>query len=252
MMNSFTFDGINSLETFDLYISEKNIYSAPERDMTFTSVPGRNGDVIIDNGRYQNASISYTVSFLDLPSKAIGIKQWLLRPGYKILSDSYQPGWFRYAVNSNALDISELVEGAGSFQLVFNCKPLMYSDGGQIATSIAYSGTTMENEYMFDSLPLIVIHLSSNTGNTTLFVTHDDGSQTEHRIKALNDLTPSTIKDIYIDSELMSVYNGSTLLNQKIDPDHFDGFPILKPGTNTISWSGNVTSIDVTPRWCTL
>lgn len=246
MMNSFTFDGINSFDTFGLYISEKNIYSAPARDMTFTSVPGRNGDVIIDNGRYQNASISYTVSFLDLPSKAIDLKQWLLRPGYKILSDSYQPGWFRYAVNSNALDISELVEGAGNFQLVFNCKPLMYSQAGQIATNITSSGTTIENEYLFGSLPLIVIHLASGSGNITLTIRNEDGSETEHKINAPG------VNDIYIDSELMSVYNGSTLLNQKIDPDHFDGFPILKPGINTISWSGNITSIDITPRWCTL
>lgn len=246
MMSSFTFDGINSFDTFGLYISEKKIYSAPARDMTFMSVPGRNGDVIIDNGRFQNASISYTVSFLDLPSKAIDLKQWLLRPGYKILSDSYQPGWFRYAVNANALDISELVEGAGSFQLVFNCKPFMYSQAGQIATNITSSGTTIENEYLFDSLPLIVIHLSSGSGNVTLTISNEDGSETEHKINAPG------VNDIYIDSELMSVYNGSTLLNQKIDTDHFDGFPILKPGTNTISWSGNVTSIDVIPRWCTL
>ncbi len=52
-MDSFTFKGQPS-SSFGLIISEKDIYSAPAHDVSFVSVPGRNGDVLIDNNRYEN------------------------------------------------------------------------------------------------------------------------------------------------------------------------------------------------------
>jgi len=44
---------------------------------------------------------------------------------------------------------------------------------------------------------------------------------------------------------LKEAYKGNTLMN-----DHMSGdFPVLKPGLNAISWSGNVTSVIVKPNW---
>lgn len=31
-----------------------------------------------------------------------------------------------------------------------------------------------------------------------------------------------------------------------------DGFPLLYPGENTISYSGGITAVTVIPRWCCL
>lgn len=50
---------------------------------------------------------------------------------------------------------------------------------------------------------------------------------------------------IIIDSVLQEAYQGSTLMN-----DHMNGeFPVLKPGSNAISWTGTVTQIVVKPNW---
>ena len=54
---------------------------------------------------------------------------------------------------------------------------------------------------------------------------------------------------IEIDSELMNCYKGIVLKNDTVMGD---GFPMLKPGTNTISCVGAVTRIEVIPRWCCL
>ena len=50
---------------------------------------------------------------------------------------------------------------------------------------------------------------------------------------------------IVIDSVLQEAYQGSTLMN-----DHMNGeFPVLKPGTNAISWTGAVTKVVIRPNW---
>jgi len=50
---------------------------------------------------------------------------------------------------------------------------------------------------------------------------------------------------ITIDSVLKDAYNGSTLLNNQMLGD----FPVFLPGVNTISWTGSVSSLHVTPNW---
>ena len=50
---------------------------------------------------------------------------------------------------------------------------------------------------------------------------------------------------IVLDCALKEAYKGTTLMN-----DHMSGdFPVLKPGLNAVSCSGNVTSVVISPRW---
>ncbi|KAA9371336.1 phage tail protein, partial [Lactobacillus mulieris] len=58
--------------------------------------------------------------------------------------------------------------------------------------------------------------------------------------------------EVYIDSENCLVYKSLDQLRNRnaIFPDH--NFPILQPGTNSISITGNYSSATITPRWRTL
>ena len=58
-MNYFEYNGIRSSDMF-VRISKKTIFSAPKYDLTFQSIPGRDGDLISPNGRFPNVTISYT------------------------------------------------------------------------------------------------------------------------------------------------------------------------------------------------
>ena len=58
MRNWLTFDGV-STKDFGVYISGGGTYNAPARSREVISVPGRNGDLIIDNGRYENTEVVY-------------------------------------------------------------------------------------------------------------------------------------------------------------------------------------------------
>ena len=72
-MNSFTFNSISSVD-MGLIVESKDIYSMPARDISLVSVPGRNGDVLIDNNRWQNVTISYTVGIKNIGDNIRQIK----------------------------------------------------------------------------------------------------------------------------------------------------------------------------------
>ena len=56
-MNYFVYNGVSSLD-MGLRIESKNVFSAPEYDVTFQSIPGRNGDLILPNGRYPTVQVT--------------------------------------------------------------------------------------------------------------------------------------------------------------------------------------------------
>lgn len=84
-MNYFVYNGVSSLD-MGLRIESKNVFSAPEYDVTFQSIPGRNGDLILPNGRYPNVQVTYSVflpakSIAELAEKITKVKAWLYVTG---------------------------------------------------------------------------------------------------------------------------------------------------------------------------
>ena len=231
-MSVFIFDN-HSSDEFGIYISEKDIHSAPARDQSFISVPGRNGDVVYDNGRYENVNVSYTCSCKDLFAAIKDIKSWLCKPGYFQLSDDYNPSYFRYAAFSSNLKVDELINNVGKFTVNFNCKPFLYSNAGTLPQTKT-SSFTIVNPEKFASLPLLKIYGSS--------------SGTLH-INSRSYAFTSIPTNLDVDSELMCCYKGNTLYNDRIN---FTEFPYLEPGNNSISWTGGITKVTITPRWRTL
>ena len=57
-LHFFKFNGVVSLDE-QLIITNKDTYKGASRDLTFTQIPGRSGDLITDNRRYKNAKITY-------------------------------------------------------------------------------------------------------------------------------------------------------------------------------------------------
>ena len=54
-----------------------------------------------------------------------------------------------------------------------------------------------------------------------------------------------TILDKKLYPELQEAYCGVTSLNSAMSGD----FPNLLPGNNAVSWTGNVTKVDIQPNW---
>ena len=243
-MTYFTYNGRCSAD-FGLHIQSKNVFSAPEYDAEFISVPGRSGDIINPNRRFSNVKVTYTVFLARKNTAALAtvlrdIKGWLYSEPdrYHEITDSYDTEYFRYGVISGNLDIEEQLNKVGSFAVTFNCKPYKYSFAGQQTVAADDSTLTVINPTAFESRPHIKL---CGSGAVTLNIS--SGGST-------NSWTISNIDEyIEIDSELMNCFKGTVLKNDTVTGD---SFPTLQPSTSTISCVGAVTRIEVIPRWCCL
>ena len=241
-MTSFTYNGRSSAD-FGLHIQSKNVFSAPEYDAEFISVPGRSGDIINPNRRFANIKVNYTVFLARKNTAALAsvlrdIKGWLYSEPdrYHELTDSYDAEYFRYGVISGSLDIEEQMNKVGSFTVTFNCKPFKYSFAGQKTVAADASELTITNPTAFESKPYIKLY---GSGAVTLNVSSGD-STSSWTISAIDEY-------IEIDSELMSCFKGTDLKNDTVTGDDF---PVLKPGENVIACTGNVRRLEIIPRWC--
>lgn len=232
----FYFKEHSSLD-FGLYIKEKGVYKGAQRDVTYTPVAGRDGDVITDNGRYKNAKIPYKLELLNDTQYSFAelahlIRNWLLKdPGYFELWDTYDSEYFRLASYSEDANIEQELRQYGRLDVNFNCKPHRYLLSGKEMISGTYNW--LYNPENCESKPYLKIY-----GSGTCYV-HVNG-------------TAFTIQDVNVyvevDSEIMNCYKGSTPLNNKMTGD----FPILLPGKNLVAAGTGVSSIDIIPRWRTI
>lgn len=151
MGNSLIFDGINSAD-YGVILSGGGTYATPERDVTVVSVPGRNGDVILDNGRYNNIQIVYTAGiskgfetkFLPFIGALKSVK------GYARLFDSYHPEEFRLAsFRSELVPEVGTIMRSGKFELVFDCMPQRFLKSGELPVSFTDSSKAQQTIYKY-------------------------------------------------------------------------------------------------------
>lgn len=230
-MRYITFNGHSSYE-YGLVVSGEASYDAPARDRTIVTIPGRSGDLILDNGRYKNVNVKYPAFFTgDFKANAADARAWLLAPtAYARLEDTYHTDEFRLAIFSGGLEFEPTAWNAhAETELTFNAKPQRFLKSGETAVSVS-NGDTITNPTDFPALPLITI---TGTGNGSISV----GGTTV----TLTGLTGG----IVIDSDLQDAYYGGLSAN-----DLMSGvFPVLAPGANGIAISGSITAVTITPRW---
>lgn len=211
-------------------------YAYPERDYTITHIPGRNGDIIQDNGCYKNVERTYEVSF-DVPNEdfatyANAVSAWLhSTTGYARLEDSYEPNYYRMATYQESNIFENLYNQAGTATIVFECKPQRFLKTGDNIITIQNSLTIM-NPTGFEAYPLFKV-----TGTSGVLTVNG------------NSITFSSIDDfVILDCELQDAYKENINKNSTISGT----FPVLKTGSNTISWTGDISSVTMKPRWWTI
>ena len=157
------FGGVDSSD-YGIYISGEGTYNAPERAVEFVTVPGRNGAIVMDQGRYENITITYPAMYIgddqaDFREKVMEFRNAILsQKGYQRLEDTYHPDEYRMAVYTAGLEVSNLfvyMQG-GEFTLEFNAKPQRFLSVGALPIPVD-SGDILENPTPFDSGPLLEI-----------------------------------------------------------------------------------------------
>lgn len=241
--NSFTFGGVNSAN-YGIYIDGGGVYNSPERDVTLVTIPGRSGQLVMDNGRFENVEVTYS-AFIDgrddgtirdrIQSfrNAIGALR-----GYQRLEDTYNPDEYRQALFIGGLEVDPVVyQTGGEFEITFNCKPQRWLTSGEHLTTIQ-DGAILTNLTLFNAKPLI--RIIGRTGTLEI------GGAT---IEVDSDI--QVTETLYLDCETLEAYGyvpgTETILNMNGVVTISGGAPVLEPGDNEVSFTD--LSVAIAPRW---
>lgn len=231
------FNGHSSDEYF-CHIEHKPEIPVPEAKYEEYEVPGRNGKLHADLGYYDNITVTYQLYFHGKNSTAEDartVKKWLAgTPGAHQLSDGYDPSFFYFATAKPG-SITNILNKYGRLSVDFDCDPRHFLVSGYQAAALE-NGQTLLNPLDQVALPYLEI-----TGNGA------EGKVVVNGVEFA--AMPPADRILYADCENWDAYvTGGTNANALVGGT----WPTLRPGENTISWSGGVTGVTLTPRWWTL
>lgn len=230
------YNGVNS-RTLGVIVEQYPVRPIPKRKHEIFSVPGRSGDVIVEEDAWENVNQSYDVYLsaerAGLPLVSAQVVRWLNAGGYQRLEDDYNPDIFRLAAFLGPNDLQNILNAFGRATITFNCMPQRFLKSGETAVTPA-SGETLTNPTGYPAQPLITV---SGSGSGTITV----GSKT---------LTISTITDgMVLDCREREAYAISGGVVSNLNTVVSGEYPILGAGDSAVSWTGGVTGLSIIPRW---
>lgn len=231
MRHYFILNGKSS-EDFNTWIASSNMFDGAEHDDEIVEIPGRNGTLVMSNGRYKNflGKISCYIphqmrTHVDYLRAFVSSCQQYVR-----YEDTMHPEEYRLVRFNGGFSLSDSDRVGAAFDLTFDCKPQRFLKDGELPVKFTSSGV-IYNMTEYASKPMIRCYGASGSvtiGGISVAVTG-----------------ATTYADI--DCELMEVYEGSTSLNSTTTLTNGE-FPVLNPGTNTVSFTG-FSYIEITPNW---
>ena len=231
MMDWFEWNGVRCTQ-YGIHVLEQPPVTIPSERVAFTDVPGRSGSLTQLEGDdvYDDMVLTVTCLIAD-PSRIPEIVAWLRGSGTVTFAN--RQGGFYHARVVNQIPFEKILRGNPhrSFAINFRCKPFWYLSDVEPIT-LTTSGTFITNPGSMASEPLITVY---GSGEITLMV-----GMTITELEIADKIT--------LDTPLMEAYNSSTSMNSCMSGD----FPQLLPGKNAVSWSGNVSKVEIQPNWRSL
>ena len=196
-------------------------------------IEGRNGTLIENKGTFPNIEKSFILTTIDLDQDIDlmieKIKMWLFNIKDNKLLYAIPN---RYNIVKKVVieeDIKTTFEEYGDFKIKFLCEPFYY-DLLEKNITIKEKGTKFYNKGDFNSNPKIVIY---GTGDLQLTI-----NDTTVQINNVDER-------VLLDSKLFLCLDKD---NNNKSIDMIGNFPTLDIGENTITWVGNITKLDISPR----
>jgi len=224
----FSFCGVRS-DAMGLKMARMPVRGSAARRGENVRVPGRSGGLWIDGGAYEQMKIGIECESADgFDEKRV--RAWLQGAGELVFSDEQDRAYSARA--AQGCEFESAVEGYDRLkvQAEFVCQPLRMHRPEAEEIVLASAGTVM-NPGSAQSEPRIFVEAE---GDFALAVN--------------GELIEVTGGSIVIDSELRDCLSpdGAQLANGRAT---LDAFPVLKPGANLISWTGDVSKVAIRPRW---
>ena len=125
-MNTLTVGGVDLTATYGVYVDSSMSFDKPKKNIETVSIPGRNGDLVIDYGTFQNIAITYPCFIkenFDTNYNAL-MKKLALMSGYQQITCSNDSTHYREGVPIiQQSPTVKRINKDGYFDLMFNCKP---------------------------------------------------------------------------------------------------------------------------------
>ena len=229
ILDYFIWNGVRSTD-YGVYVSVQPPITIPAERSVQTTVPGRPGSLTTLEGEDVYDDLILTAQcFITTPNNITSIAGWLKGGGTVTFAN--RTGGHYNARIANQIPFEKILRGNPyrSFAVNFRCFPFWYADNVSDIT-VTESGTFVTNPGTVYAEPILTL---TGSGDISLMV--------GDTVTELSDIETG----IVINSAIQEAYLGTTPMNEHM----FDEFPILKPGANAISWTGNVTQIVITPNW---
>lgn len=232
-----SFDNVLFSE-YGAYAFHANITDIPARSYDVMSVPGRNGSLIFDNGRYEDSSRVYSVS-VDTLDNAMNLARKLKSIiGYAKLADDFEPEIYMIA-RVDSITTPIIVQDGVRMTITFTRKPQKFLIDGN--SPVSYVSPNNDDALMgiynpteYDALPLVRVYGTGAVyiGDTIITINENE-------------------EYIDIDCDLQDAHNYLENLNSAITLTTGE-FWKIKPEYNAITFDDTISKVTITPRWWTL
>lgn len=233
MRNYFLFDNTVRSIDYGVLISGEATYNAPARDITPITIPGRDGVLTMDNGRFFEIQHTYPAFIIDgFDTKIEAFRNIMMsKRGRTRLLDTYHPNEYYLVYYESGLEAEVTrLKSAGSFDITFMRDPRRFLTSGD--NIILFQGNyTVTNPTLFPAKPLITVYGTGTLGigSESVTISYADGYTV-------------------LDSETQDAYKGTVNCNQYVTMTS-DDFPVLPPGNTTFTLGTGITQVMVIPRW---
>ena len=226
----FEWNGTRCTE-YGIIVTEQPPLTIPLERSKQTTVPGRPGSLTTLEGEDVYDDMVLTANcFIRNPALIPSIAAWLRGSGTVTFAN--RQGGFYHARIANQIPFEKILRGNPhcSFAVNYRCSPPFWYVSGVEPITITQSMTPITNPGSVYSEPVITVY---GSGDITLMV-----GQTIVELTGIED-------SITLDSVLQEAYQDNALMNGHMSGD----FPVLKPGQNAVSWSGEVSRVIIQPNW---
>lgn len=223
-------------------IQKRPKITKPKRKLSLRSVPGRSGDLIVDEESYENGLFELTAFVKGSSQEDQEENQTLVSLVFDTgMYQSFVPYWdskYEYQViTTSGPDFygSRLYGFSNPYNLELSYKP--FKKLRNVDNIVLTKTGNITNPLKYNSLPYMKI---TAIGDVTL------------KVNGLDVVLKNIVEFIELDSEIEECYKlKNAVMTNENNKMYSIEYPVLKPGVNTISWTGNVSKLEVEPRWRT-
>lgn len=224
MLNIY-FDNENFNQLFDVHFAERPIVPVAEMEYEVAVVPGRDGELTRELG-YKNTPIPMSFNFVDLTNakkKLREVTNWLTSRKEFYFSDDEDV--YRVITKLNVVETYNEIKELIGFVLQVETEPFWYEEAGQVTVS---DSATITNPTAIK----VDAKMRINGTGTCRVLLND------------NQMVFTDVQG-FIDIEKKNAFRNGIGQNNSMSGQ----FPVLLPGKNTLSISGQTTSVVLDLRW---